>query len=54
VRVGVTTDTDEQRAVVEPVSSFVRQTEVVSETQCDEALPQHVFHRLAKPEIDAQ
>jgi len=54
VRVGVTAHTDEQRSVVDATSFLVIEIEVISQPQRDDALPQHVFHRLAEAEIDPQ
>ena len=54
VRVCVTTDVDEQRRVVDGRPLGVVEPEPVGETESDEALSQHVLHRLAEAEVDAE
>src|SRR5260370_188554 len=52
VRVGVTPDVDEQRGVVDDRALFFVEADTLGEPQGDQALSQHVLHRLAETEVD--
>ena len=54
VRVGVAADVDEQRRVVDGGALGLLEPDPVGEPQRDHALAQHVLHRLAEAEIDAE
>ena len=54
VRVGVTTDVDQQRRVVDDRALVLVEPHPLGEPQRDQALPQHVLHRLAEAEVDAE
>ena len=54
MRVGVTPNADEQRGVIHVRSPLLVNPDPLGEPQRDQALAQHVLHRLAKPEIDAE
>ena len=48
------TDVDEQGGVVDDRALLLVQPDTFGEPQRDQALPQHVLHRLPKPEVDPQ
>ena len=54
VRVGVAADVDEQRRVVDRRALLLVEPEPLGQPQRDQALPQHVLHRLPEAEVDAQ
>src|SRR5690242_21089157 len=54
VRVGMAAHVDEQRGVVDGSTRVVVQAGVVGQAQRDQALAQHVLHRLAEAEVDPQ
>ena len=54
VGVGVTADVDEQRRVVDRDALLLGQPLAVGEPQGDQALAEHVLHRLAEAEVDAE
>ena len=54
VCVGVTTDVDQQRRVVDDRALVLVEPHPLGEPQRDQALPQHVLHRLAEAEVDAE
>ena len=54
VCVGVTPDGQEQRRVVHDDLFLVRELELLSEMQRDEALAKYVLHRLTEAEIDTE
>ena len=54
VCVRVAGDVDEQRRVVDDRPLLLVETEPLAEPQCDQALPQHVLHRLPEAEVDAE
>ena len=54
VRVGVAADVDEQRRVVDDRALLLVEPEALREAQRDQALPQHVLHRLAEAEVDTE
>ena len=54
VRVGVAADVDEERGVVDGRPVVVVEADALGEPQRDEALPQHVLHRLTEAEVDAE
>ena len=45
---------DEQRGVVDDRPFLLVQPDALGEAQCDQALPQHVLHRLPESEVDAE
>ena len=54
MRVGMTSDADEQRRVVHVRSPLLIEPDPLGEPQRDQALAQHVLHRLPKAEIHAE
>ena len=54
VRVGMTADVDEQGGVVDDRPLLLVEPDALGEPQRDEALAQHVLHRLAETEVDAE
>ena len=54
VGIGVAANVDQQGAVVRGGSGLVIDSEQVTQAHRDPALAQHVFHRLAEPEVDPQ
>ena len=54
VGVGVAADVDEQRRVVDDEASLVVEADPLGQAQRDQALTQHVLHRLTEAEIDPQ
>ena len=54
MRIRVTGDVDEKRGVVDGPAHLVVEAETLGESQRDQALPQHVLHRLPEPEVDAE
>ena len=54
VRVGVAAHVDQQRGVVDGRALGLVEADELTEPQRDQALAQHVLHRLAEPEIDPQ
>ena len=52
--IGMTPDVDQQRRVVDIGSSLLVEPDPLSEPQRDQALAQHVLHRLPKTEINAE
>ena len=54
VGVGVAADVGEQRGVVDDRPLLLVEAEVLGKAERDPALAQHVLHRLAEPEIDAE
>ena len=54
VRVSVTADVDQQGGVVDRHPVLLGQPRAVGQPQRDQALPQHVLHRLAEPQVDAE
>jgi hypothetical protein len=54
VRVGMTPDIDEQGRVVDDRALVLAQADALAEAQRDEGLAQHVLHRLAEAEVDAE
>ena len=52
--VGVATHVREERGVVDDRPLVVLETQVISETQRDPTLAQHVLHGLAEPEVDTE
>ena len=54
VRIRVTTDVDQQRRVVDVRARVLVEPELLGQAQRDQALPQHVLHRLPEPEIDPE
>jgi hypothetical protein len=54
VGVGVAADVHEQRRVVHDDLVLVGQPELVREPQGDQALAEHVLHRLPEPEVDPE
>ena len=54
VRVGVTADSHQQRRVVDDRALLLIEPDPLGQAQRDQALPQHVLHRLAEAEIDPQ
>ena len=54
VRVGVAADVDEQRGVVDDRALVLVEPDALGEPQRDQALPQHVLHRLPEAEVDAE
>jgi hypothetical protein len=54
VRVGVTADVHEQRRVVDDDLVLVGQPELICEPEGDQALAEHVLHRLPEPEVDPE
>jgi hypothetical protein len=47
-------DVDEERSVIHGRPSLVVQPHALGEPQRDEALPEHVLHRLTETQIDAE
>ncbi len=54
IRVGVTADVDQKRGVVDRRSLLRVQPSALGDAKRDQALAQHMLHRLAEPEVDAQ
>ena len=54
VRVGVAADVDQQRRVVDDRRAALVEPEPSASRRRDQALPQHVLHRLAEAEVDAE
>ena len=54
VRVGMTADVDQQGGVVDRHPLLLAETRVVGQPQRDQALAQHVLHRLAEPQVHAE
>ena len=54
MRIRVARDVDEERGVVHGPAHLLVETEPFGDTQRDQALAEHVLHRLAKAEIDAE
>jgi hypothetical protein len=54
MRIGVTTDIDQQRGVIHRHPVPFAEISVVSQPQRDQALAQDVFHGLAEPQIHAE
>jgi hypothetical protein len=54
VRVGVTPDPDQQRRVIDDRSLGVIKAAPLRDPQSDQALAQHVLHRLTETKIDPQ
>ena len=54
MRVGVAAHVDQQRRVVHGLPVGLVELDQISEAQRDQALAQHVLHRLGEPEVDAQ
>ena len=54
VRVCVAADVDEQRRVVDGRPRLVVEAEPLGDAQRDQALAQHVLHRLAEAEVDPE
>ena len=54
VRVRVAADVDEQRAVVDDRPRLLVGAEPLGQPERDQALPQHVLHRLSEAEVDAE
>ena len=54
VGVGMTADIDEQRRVVDVGPLLLVQPDALGESQRDQALPQHVLHRLSEAEVDTE
>ena len=54
MRVGVAADVDEQRRVVDGRPRLVVEAEPLGDAQRDQALPQHVLHRLPEAEVDPE
>ena len=54
VRIGMAADVDQQRRVVDRCPGFLIEADPLSHPQCDQALAQHVLHRLPEAEIDPQ
>ena len=54
VRVRVTADVDEQRRVVDGDALLLVRTRLLGDPQRDQALAQHVLHRLPEAEVDAE
>ena len=50
----MTTDVDEQPRVVDDEALVVVEADALSEPQRDQALAQHVLHRLVEAEIDPE
>ena len=54
VRVGVAADVDEQRGVVDVGARLLVEADPLREPQRDQALAQHVLHRLPEAQVDAE
>ena len=54
VRVGVTAHVDQQGGVVDGHPVLLAEARVAGQPQRDQALAQHVLHRLAEPQVDAE
>jgi hypothetical protein len=54
VRVRVTPDVDEERRVIDDSASFLVEPDSFREPERDQALTEHVLHRLPEPQIDAE
>jgi hypothetical protein len=54
VRVGVAADVDQQGCVVQRRALGVVEAQGVGQPQRDDALPEHVLHRLAEAQVHAQ
>ena len=54
VRVGMTADVDEQGGVVDDRALLLVEPHALGDPQRDEALAEHVLHRLAETEVDAE
>ena len=54
VGVGVAADVDEQGGVVDDRALLLVEPESLGQPQRDQALPQHVLHRLPEAEVDAE
>ena len=54
VGVRVAADVDEQRGVVDDGALLLVEPERLGQPQRDQALPQHVLHRLPEAEVDAE
>ena len=54
MRVGMTPDPDKQRGVIHVRSPLLVEPDPLGEPQRDQALPQHVLHRLPEAEIHAE
>jgi hypothetical protein len=54
VRIRVAADVDEERGVVDICSLVVIEAELLSDAQRDQALAQHVLHRLPEAEVDPE
>ena len=52
--VGVAADVDQQRRVVDDRALLLVEPDPLGEPQRDQALPQHVLHRLPEAEVDAE
>ena len=52
--VGVAADVDEQRGVVDDRALLLVEPDALGQPQRDQALPQHVLHRLPEAEVDAE
>jgi hypothetical protein len=50
----VTADVHQQRGVVDDRALLLTDAGALSQPQRDQALAQHVLHRLAEPEVDPQ
>ena len=54
VRVGVTTDVHQQCGVVDRAAVVLAEPGLLAEAERDDALSEHVFHRLSEAEVDAE
>ena len=54
VGVGVAAHADQQRRVVDAGAIAIVETDPLGQAAGDQALPQHVLHRLAEAEVDAE
>jgi hypothetical protein len=54
VGVGVAAHVDQQRGVVDGCSRLLVEADPLCKPQCDQALAQHVLHRLPEAEVDPE
>ncbi len=54
VRIRMAADVDQQGGVVDRSPRLIIQAHPLREPQRDEALPQHMLHRLAEAQVDAE
>jgi hypothetical protein len=54
VRVGVTPHVDQQGCVVNRDPVVLSHADLLGEPERDQALPEHVLHRLTEPEVDPE